>query len=108
MTCGHVTRPTREHRQSTFQSRQQRTKRQYVHPRCGKLEGEREAVETAADRIDRLVLDERGIDSTSSLDEEGDRIGGAQRLHREALFSGQAEWLAAGDEDVDRGARGEQ
>ena len=79
MTRGHVTRPTGEHRQSAFQSRQQRTESQHVHPRGGELERQGETVETAADRLDRLLFDERGVDGTRlfSLDEEGDGIGGA-------------------------------
>ena len=90
MTRRHVTRPAGEHRQSTLQSRQQAAESQHIHPRCGKLDGERETVEPAADRLDRLVFDERGINGTSSFDEEGDGIGGAERLHREALLSGDA------------------
>ena len=98
---------------------------QYSEPGGGQLQGQRDAVESAADLGDGrrigVAQSEAGLGRPGALTEERHRVGcgqvvGAcgvcggkgQRWEREDHFAGQAERLAAGGEDRDLGAPAQQ
>jgi hypothetical protein len=91
-----------------FQAREQRLGSEQLRPRGGELEREREAVEPAADRVDRRVRRERAADCAGALDEERRRLVRREWVERVLALAGEAQRRAARDEDAELARRGEQ
>ena len=112
--------------QAALQTRQQRGRRKHLDPGRGELDGERQSIQTTADRGDRRgVLRRQGkrfLHRLRACDEELDRGGfrhrfvgdllarvrQPERRHHVLVFPGEAKSGPARDQDPDVGGSAEQ
>ena len=122
LPLGHATAGGREQRKSRLQARQQRRRRQQLHPTRGELDGEREPIHAGDDLGDSAGVvngeAEVRLHGSRALDEESDgielrkcrdlgemvEVGKPQWRHVELLLAVQAQRYAAGDERLHAGS----
>ena len=105
---GEVTRPRGEQVQAPAKPLQHLCRCQHLHPCCGKLEGQGQAVELAADLGDGIVGLEVSLQRPRPLGKQGDGLGLRQRRDGIAPLAGQLQRFAAGDQELDRGSRSQE
>ena len=80
LALGHIARAAGQERENRVEALEEQLGREELRPGGGELDREREAVEAAADRLDRRVGCELPPDGTRTLDEERRSVVGRQRL----------------------------
>ena len=108
MTFGGVARATREQRQGAIEALQERLRAEELRACSGELDRQREAIQAAADRIDRRARCELSPDPAGSFQEQRHRMSRGQRLERVLTLPGDPQRRSARHDHTEPVGSGEE